>query len=357
MSEQRRKILLVTSIFPPEIGGPALYVENLQKQLIKRGFEVQVVTYTMGSGDIEVGGGSILRMWKLFVFLLRQKESYDTVVTFNTLSTGLPCALAARLLRKKKFLIRVGGDYLWERKGSGKTLKEYYTDGLPFSQRLVKSMIRFVLGSFEKIIVTTDWYKEVLKKEYGVKAKDTILIQNPFAEQAKQREERDDFYFFAGRLVPLKNPQVIIEAMTSVPDMKLSIAGEGPLESNLRILVDTLGLGERVTFLGKLSHEKMLETMARAKATVIPSLSEISPNTLLESIAAGTPVICTDECGYRENFDEVVSFFNPRSVEELVAQIRRHQDDAQYKEIEQKVQSFRIEQTWDTLVEAYQQIL
>jgi teichuronic acid biosynthesis glycosyltransferase TuaC len=96
-----------------------------------------------------------------------------------------------------------------------------------------------------------------------------------------------------GALIPLKGHDLIIRALADLPGFKLLIAGEGPEKSALLRLAASVGVQERVEFLGVIGHEKLAAYYGAVDATVLASSREGWPNVLLESMACGTPVVAT----------------------------------------------------------------
>ena len=103
-----------------------------------------------------------------------------------------------------------------------------------------------------------------------------------------------------GGLIPLKGHDLIIRALTSLPGFRLLIAGEGPAQRQLEKLAASLGLTERVTFLGRVGHHELARFYGAADALVLASSREGWPNVLLEAMACGTPVIATNVGGIPE---------------------------------------------------------
>jgi len=96
-----------------------------------------------------------------------------------------------------------------------------------------------------------------------------------------------------GNLLALKGHELVLRALCDFPDACLLIIGEGREEANLKKLTGSLGLGERVRFLGAVPQEQLAEYYGAADALVLASSREGWPNVLLEAMACGTPVVAT----------------------------------------------------------------
>ncbi|NPV00804.1 MAG: glycosyltransferase family 4 protein [Brevinematales bacterium] len=104
--------------------------------------------------------------------------------------------------------------------------------------------------------------------------------------------------FYFGRLKKYKRVDHIIrafrETLSKYPDAKLWIAGKGDREDNLKQLCVSLGIADKVTFFGFVDENKKFELMARSWVYAIASEKEGWGLTVMESSAAGLPVV-----GYR----------------------------------------------------------
>jgi len=104
----------------------------------------------------------------------------------------------------------------------------------------------------------------------------------------------DIFLITTSRLVVKNAVSDIIASLAYLPaHVKLLILGTGYEEKNLRALVDTLGLFDRVSFLGYVSHADMPKYLKVSDVFVRPSLSEGFGNSFIEAMAAGLPVVAT----------------------------------------------------------------
>lgn len=103
-----------------------------------------------------------------------------------------------------------------------------------------------------------------------------------------------------GLLIERKGHHLAIEALASVPDATLLIAGSGPDRARLEAQARTLGVEQRVRFLGALDTKSLTEIYNCADALVLASSREGWANVLLEAMACGTPVIATAVWGTPE---------------------------------------------------------
>ncbi len=103
-----RRVLLVTPLYPPDVGGPASHSVFVESQLSKLGFEIERCYF----GDVK-HLPYIVRHIALFFKVLKQAKSADTIYALDPLGVGLPAGLAAKILGKR-FVLRVAGDRAWE---------------------------------------------------------------------------------------------------------------------------------------------------------------------------------------------------------------------------------------------------
>ena len=103
-----------------------------------------------------------------------------------------------------------------------------------------------------------------------------------------------------GALIERKGQRFAIEALTQIPRAILVLAGGGPDEGKLRALAASLGLSERVRFLGAVPHGDLPTVLSAADLFVLPSASEGLANAWVEALACGTPVVTTPIPGAQE---------------------------------------------------------
>jgi glycosyltransferase involved in cell wall biosynthesis len=107
-----------------------------------------------------------------------------------------------------------------------------------------------------------------------------------------------DYVLSAGRLELTKRVDLIIRALAQTrSQIRLVIAGEGPLRPRLEALAGDLGVAGRVTFTGMVDEPQLIDLYAGALAIVFPPFDEDYGYVTLEGFLAQKPVITTTDSG------------------------------------------------------------
>ena len=115
---------------------------------------------------------------------------------------------------------------------------------------------------------------------------------------ATRREDGTCELLFVGRLAPQKGVHILLHALALIPEgWRLRIAGDGPERERLSALAATLGLADRVRFLGWTQRDALPELYRSADIFVFPSYDEGMPNVVLEALASGLPIVATRIAG------------------------------------------------------------
>jgi L-malate glycosyltransferase len=120
---------------------------------------------------------------------------------------------------------------------------------------------------------------------------------------------------------PAKNHLSLLRAVAKVPRsvaLEVLFVGDGPLRSGLEREANALGIMQNVVFLG--DRADIPAILASVDATVLPSSSESLSNAILESMAAGVPVIATDVGGNRELLADGRGILIPAGSDTAMAQ-------------------------------------
>jgi glycosyltransferase involved in cell wall biosynthesis len=152
-------------------------------------------------------------------------------------------------------------------------------------------------------------------------------------------------------------------AFEKMPDVHLNIAGEGTERHALQRLVNDLGMGRQIFFLGELSREQVRNQMWQANQFVLASHVETFGVVLLEAMATGLPVIAT-RCGGPEDFvtAEVGYLTDWQSDAQFAAVLEQAYRQYQSQHKEQAIREYVVSRYSDTVVaqkiiHCYQQVL
>ncbi len=150
-------------------------------------------------------------------------------------------------------------------------------------------------------LVVPSHYLVNVFKDYGLSAK---VIPNTLDSAVFNADGRDDsshLVFVARNLESIYGIDIAIRAFDRIhadfPELRLVIAGSGPQEAELKQLVDSLGINDRVQFVGRLDQAGMAEHYKKAGILLNPSKIDNSPNAVIEALACGTCVVSSDVGG------------------------------------------------------------
>lgn len=121
----------------------------------------------------------------------------------------------------------------------------------------------------------------------------------PLATEPVRQNDGIVRFISAGQLIHRKGIDLLIKACASLPktDWHLDIYGDGPERRSLERLAVRLGLAEAITFQGMMENATIQKAIAAAYCAILPSRFDGWGTLVNEALAAGTPVICTRQCG------------------------------------------------------------
>jgi glycosyltransferase involved in cell wall biosynthesis len=138
---------------------------------------------------------------------------------------------------------------------------------------------------------------------------DTKVFQAAQSEKESDAQNestsRSNSILFVGRLSEVKKIDRLLKAFKilihegnssdeQLKDLSLDIVGDGALEKKLKMLAHDLNIEKQVNFIGRELATEIAVRMRKAKCSCLCSFSEGMPNTVLEALACGCPVVATD---------------------------------------------------------------
>ncbi|WP_427383667.1 glycosyltransferase family 4 protein [Janibacter sp. G56] len=165
--------------------------------------------------------------------------------------------------------------------------------------------------------------------------------------------------FAVGRVERMKGFDLLLDAVARFDDVRVVIGGDGAALADLREQASALGLGERATFLGRLSRPEVGAWMGRADVVAVPSRREAFGIVVLEAWRAGTPVVVTNRGGTGEFVMDGQDglLVDPTDIDALAAALRRVLADPRLADEFASAGRQRVESyTWAMVAERYRSI-
>lgn len=317
------RVCVVSALYHPDLGGLGRQAQLLSERLRREGVDLFVISRKMDlpegsafSPGVEVvrvpalfGGRQILEEISLkniaislsfsagcLVVLFARRGRYD-VVHFHGASIPLFVALPFLKLMGKKVVAKVAAANLGTEAGS---LSGRYGP--------IGNLLARMLRGVDAFVAISDEIREGLLRD-GVSPERIHRISNfvdPHMFHPPEPGEKDRLkktlgyggailVVSAGRLVPRKGVEYLLEAWKRItPEFataRLLILGDGPLRESLQAMAARYAIGASVQFAGSVGN--MSSYLRAADVFVLPSLQEGLPNSLLEAMASGLPIVAT----------------------------------------------------------------
>jgi glycosyltransferase involved in cell wall biosynthesis len=366
------KILLVSGIFPPLVGGPSAQTQQIARGLLARGIEAHVITYGDPSSSGVIGGVPVtfidgrrrrglsdkvaqnLRLYRQLGRII--DEQNPSVIHMQTASGPLALLTGvAGYRRSVPTLLKYTADSTWE------TLYRGELKSQPLSrERYQKKLAVYVLAQVERLLfsiyrsvwATTPIFETRLIERYQVDPGKIFLLPNfialqAFAACARERRPADSAaqtspaelrLLTVTRLKPLKGVDVCLKAISLLSDLpvRLRVVGNGSpeYEAQLRDLTHSLRISDRVEFVGAVPHECLADEYRRADVFILASHEEAFGMVLLEAMAAGCSIVATRVGGIPAVVEDGISALlaPPGDAQSLASAIRHLAGDVDLRQ-------------------------
>lgn len=341
--ENKKKILIATGIYPPEIGGPATFTYFLNKELSKNGYKSQVITYSnLKNGfDNEEGvyytrrlKNQFARYFYFFSNLYKASKDFDVLYAMDLVSVGIPCFFVRLFNKNIKLVFRLGGDFQWERaieNKINKDIKSYYKDkeNFSFKEKIVYFITNKVLKLADFIIFNAFFLRDMYANDRNINEAKTDIVRNITTNvdlNSKNKENANEKIkiFFGGRLASVKNLSALIDALNMILDegfvnVSLDIFGDGPEKKNLETKIKDMNLGNNISLSSGLSHSDFINEMNKADIVVNISFSEINPNMVSDALNMKKIVVLTkfSEFFYVDDKNEAIFYADPNNISDI----------------------------------------
>lgn len=333
-----KKVLIFSLAYYPHVGGAEVAVKELTDRMTD--LEFHMVTLRFFPQDLayeKIGNVHVYRVgrgssstWTKFVYqfsaareaeLLHKEQQFDVLWAVMAHSAGVPAALFKKHHPEVPYLLTLQeGDPPEAIERTMWPLRRWFNRA--FTSADVVQAISTFLG---------DWARRRGFAGPLEIVPNGVDVGKFMGEKAAHERV---VLITASRLVRKNAVDTIIRALPFLPNyVELAIAGVGDEEPKLRRLVTDLKLENRVDFKGFVPHEKLPELLHTCDIFIRPSRSEGMGNSFIEAMAAGLPIVATQEGGIadflfdaKRNPDKpatgwAVDVDNPEQIAEAVKDI------------------------------------
>lgn len=321
------RILFLNYEYPPLGAGAANATECILREYVKiPGLEVDLVTSSIDEKyHLEEIGENIrihklpigkngnnlhfqsakdllIYLWRAYWFSrkLCRENKFDLSHSFFTVPSGL-ISLALKVSFKLPYIISLRGSDV-----------PGYSDRFPLIYAFLGKLFGYIWKKSSATISNSQELKDLAlktnpKQEIGVIYNG---INTNYFKPDLQKKSQEEFIIMPGasRITARKGLRYLIEAVSKLsktyPKLKLKLIGDGNEKESLEELVRSLKIEEKVEFVGRVPHEKVLRYYQEASVFVLPSLNEGMSNAMLEALAVGLPILATDTGGSKKVISE-----------------------------------------------------
>lgn len=316
-----------------ETGGNAKYAQELSVQFKGKGHTVLIVTYGVLEKILPAGLRHVVFFMRVFFSLIGS----DIVVSFDTFSVGVPACVAAHVLGKPS-IVRIGGDFLWEhyveRTGDLIKLSQFYANHhTPFSfrEKCIYRGTKYLLKKTSILAFNTHWQIGLWKDAYDLPLQNARVIENVFPAKKVNHTPHEKVFVAAGRPIKLKQDSLLRELFSE-------IERDHPGAS----------LDQRSLTRGE--HQVRVEN---SYAVVLASVSDISPNAIIDAVVYGKPFICTEDTGITERISGLGIFIDTQNKEALTKAIISLLNPKIYEEYKSKIAHFSYVRNWEQVADDF----
>ncbi|MFM2340104.1 MAG: hypothetical protein RLZZ360_740 [Candidatus Parcubacteria bacterium] len=301
-----KKILHIVPAYPPSLGGMEERVKELVYKLKALNIRLEIITSSMGttSGDVVEDGIRVRRIKKLsfittpisfrLLFVLWRAQADIFHIHVAQPFYPIVAAVVAKL-RRKPYILHIRA-----------IVESQNFFGKLFIYIYKKVPLLIILRFASKCIIMTDAYRDILINKYGVRPEAIVTIPNAtsFVVNDKPRSlpslGRVVQLLAVGRVDKQKNYHFMLRMLKVLKEQglfHLTIVGSGAQEVELKAYAHELGVGDMVTWSGRLEGKVLEETYVAADVFIHTAHFESFGTVFIEAMAKGLPICATRVLG------------------------------------------------------------
>lgn len=345
------KLVIATEIFPPTPGGMATWLDRTIPGLVKRGFDIEVVTFGDPDGLADLGvpvtciKQSIMlpqRLWKYYKVLKNKVRGADVVLVMGSVLSGVPAAFVKRKTNVP-MVMRSGGDFVWEKAqawwGITDAQDVFYAKTYSFIIEWLKRVQAWAVGYMDHVYANSRYQQDVVIDQWQYRKPTNVIytgleLPQDFSitreEARKKLKLSGEIILGVGRLIYLKGWKELLhnssEWLREKKDRTLVILGDGPEREKLKQSVSDLRLDKHVRFEGHVAQSAIHTYFAAADVYISYAQFEALSNAMVEAVMHRLPIIATRKGGNTEvleqyGFGQLVLFNDKEALHEALQQV------------------------------------
>lgn len=311
------RVVLACDTFAPDINGAARFAERLAGGLVRNGNEVHIIAPAFDSSEgprIEEHDGvnmivhrlrshrvpqhKTLRWpepWGMTRKIGRILDDVDPVALH--IQSHLMVGRFANIAAKRRGVRVLATNHIMPENLIRYSLLPKFMHN--WAMKVVWADAGRILRKMDAVTTPTKRAAELLEKAAGVSGVLAIscgIDASRFANDSPV-QNAEPVALFLGRLDDEKRVDVLLKAvakLTQHPKLRVELVGDGGERERLKKLAISLGIADRVSFLGHVKDEELPGIYERSTVFVMPSIAELQSIATMEAMASGRPVIGAD---------------------------------------------------------------
>lgn len=282
-----RNILICTTQVPFTTGGAESHVEGLRRALLAAGYQAEIVALPFKwYPPAEIMRGAMA--WRMLDLSAANGQTVDLVIGMK-----FPAYLVAHERKVLWILHQHRAAYnLW---GTPFDDLSIYPEGVRVREWIKHCDERFIPEA-RKVFANSKAVADRLRRYNNIES-EPLYHPPPLAGQLRTGDQ-GDYIFYPSRLEPQKRQELVIEAMQLVrTPVKLVLAGSSANAKHYEDLIQTHGVGDRVTMRGFVTNDELIELYANSLGVCYLPFDEDYGYVTLQAMLSGKPVVVPSDGG------------------------------------------------------------
>ncbi len=317
----------IVHVFRAPIGGLFRHVRDLARGQSELGHEVGIVCDSTTGGDYAT---KLLEELKPYCSLGIERRAISRLPGLGDIAGARAVIEMTRTWQpdvlhghgaKGGVYARLAGSFLKKR--------SFYTPHGGSLHHPARWPMKLVYNSTERLLrrigtglcFVCNYERERFDRMIGIKGKSNVVVHNGIWDDEyipAQADKNASDFLFVGEMRDYKGVDILLHALSTIKGASATLVGDGPAMDEYKTLANTLGIADKVHFVGRLP---MVEAVKRGRIMVLPSRFESFPYVVLETAAASLPLITSAVGGIAEVVPRHL-LCDPLNAEELSNRMR-----------------------------------